>query len=94
MNNPYLVAIDSRVASKHLLQHPFYLGWTRGELSREALADYATQVVVDYILLGGHDLREAAGAFVFGDGRRDEQWQYRLGEPVVAMATVGQQQPS
>jgi pyrroloquinoline-quinone synthase len=43
MNNPYLAAIDSRVASKHLLQHPFYLAWTRGELSREALADYATQ---------------------------------------------------
>jgi pyrroloquinoline-quinone synthase len=25
------------------LKHPFYLAWTRGELSREALADYARQ---------------------------------------------------
>src|SRR5437762_401991 len=28
---------------KHLLKHPFYLAWTRGELSKEALADYARQ---------------------------------------------------
>jgi pyrroloquinoline-quinone synthase len=26
-----------------LLKHPFYLAWTRGELSRRALADYARQ---------------------------------------------------
>jgi len=35
--------IDARVASKHLLQHPFYQAWSRGELSLEALRDYATQ---------------------------------------------------
>ena len=42
MNN-YLKIIDHVVAEKHLLKHPFYLAWTRGELSRDALADYAAQ---------------------------------------------------
>jgi len=41
--NPYLDKIDNDIAEKHLLKHPFYLAWTRGELSREALADYARQ---------------------------------------------------
>src|SRR2546421_8641010 len=35
--------IDAQVAAKHLLTHPFYQAWTRGELSREALQDYARQ---------------------------------------------------
>src|ERR1700747_2773931 len=39
----HLDEIDNAVAAKHLLKHPFYLAWTRGELSRDALADYATQ---------------------------------------------------
>jgi pyrroloquinoline-quinone synthase len=42
MNN-HLDSIDRQIAAKHLLTHPFYLAWTRGELSREALADYARQ---------------------------------------------------
>ena len=41
--NTYLDQIDKDIAAKHLLKHPFYLAWTRGELSREALADYARQ---------------------------------------------------
>jgi len=41
--NRYLDQIDNDIAAKHLLKHPFYLAWTRGELSREALADYARQ---------------------------------------------------
>jgi len=41
--NQYLDSIDRAVAEKHLLKHPFYLAWTRGELSREALVDYAGQ---------------------------------------------------
>src|SRR2546426_11321893 len=41
--NQYLDQIDSAVAAKHLLTHPFYLAWTRGELSKEALSDYARQ---------------------------------------------------
>jgi pyrroloquinoline-quinone synthase len=39
----YLDQIDNDIAAKHLLKHPFYLAWTRGELSRDALADYAQQ---------------------------------------------------
>jgi pyrroloquinoline-quinone synthase len=35
--------IDQQIAAKHLLTHPFYLAWTRGKLSREALNDYARQ---------------------------------------------------
>jgi pyrroloquinoline-quinone synthase len=41
--NTYLDRIDNDIAEKHLLKHPFYLAWTRGELSREALTDYARQ---------------------------------------------------
>lgn len=43
MHQNYIDQIDKDIASKHLLKHPFYLAWTRGELSREALADYAQQ---------------------------------------------------
>jgi pyrroloquinoline-quinone synthase len=39
----YLDNIDYDITEKHLLKHPFYLAWTRGELSKEALADYAKQ---------------------------------------------------
>lgn len=42
MNN-YLETIDNQIAEKNLLKHPFYLAWTRGELSREALTDYVRQ---------------------------------------------------
>jgi pyrroloquinoline-quinone synthase len=43
MMNKHLDKIDNDIAEKHLLKHPFYLAWTRGELSKEALADYARQ---------------------------------------------------
>ena len=39
----HLDVIDHQVAAKHLLTHPFYIAWTRGEVSREALPDYAQQ---------------------------------------------------
>jgi len=42
MNN-FLADIDQQIATRHLLTHPFYLAWTRGELSKEALTDYAQQ---------------------------------------------------
>jgi pyrroloquinoline-quinone synthase len=42
MNN-YLDEIDNDIAQKHLLKHPFYLAWARGELSKDALTDYAQQ---------------------------------------------------
>ena len=41
--NKYLKEIDNDIAAKHLLKHPFYLAWTHGELTMEALADYAGQ---------------------------------------------------
>jgi pyrroloquinoline-quinone synthase len=41
--NQHLDRIDNDIAEKHLLKHPFYLAWARGELSKEALADYARQ---------------------------------------------------
>jgi len=41
--NQYLDLIDNDIAEKHLLKHPFYLAWTRGELSKDALTDYARQ---------------------------------------------------
>lgn len=41
--NQYLNKIDNDIAEKHLLKHPFYLAWTRGELTKEALTDYAKQ---------------------------------------------------
>ena len=39
----HLDKIDHDIAEKHLLKHPFYLAWTRGELSKGALTDYARQ---------------------------------------------------
>jgi pyrroloquinoline-quinone synthase len=41
--NAYLDRLDAQIAARHLLTHPFYLAWTRGELRRETLADYARQ---------------------------------------------------
>jgi pyrroloquinoline-quinone synthase len=42
MNTP-LETIDQQISARHLLTHPFYWAWTRGELSKTALADYAQQ---------------------------------------------------
>jgi pyrroloquinoline-quinone synthase len=41
--NQHLEKIDNDIEEKHLLKHPFYLAWTRGELSKEALREYARQ---------------------------------------------------
>jgi pyrroloquinoline-quinone synthase len=41
--NEHIDSIDKQIADKHLLRHPFYLAWTRGELSKDSLADYAGQ---------------------------------------------------
>lgn len=38
-----LEGIEKAIAAKHLLTHPFYQAWTRGELTKEALQDYAQQ---------------------------------------------------
>lgn len=39
----FLKVLDEKIAEKHLLKHPFYQAWSRGELSRECLKDYAAQ---------------------------------------------------
>ncbi|MFL6541206.1 MAG: CADD family putative folate metabolism protein [Chthoniobacterales bacterium] len=41
--NTHLTDIDQQITARHLLTHPFYLAWTRGELSTDALKDYAQQ---------------------------------------------------
>lgn len=41
--NTFLDRLEQQIASRHLLTHPFYLAWTRGELRRETLTDYARQ---------------------------------------------------
>ena len=41
--NQHLASIDQQIAARHLLTHPFYLAWNRGELSKDALRDYAQQ---------------------------------------------------
>jgi pyrroloquinoline-quinone synthase len=38
-----LERIDALIAERHLLKHPFYTKWRNGELSREALQEYARQ---------------------------------------------------
>lgn len=38
-----ITALDARISSRHLLDHPFYQRWTAGELTREELRDYANQ---------------------------------------------------
>jgi len=40
-NEAFLDALDSLVAEKHLLNHPFYKMWNAGTLSRENLREYA-----------------------------------------------------
>ena len=35
--------IDQTLAPLHLLSHPFYQAWMKGDLSRETLRDYAAQ---------------------------------------------------
>lgn len=37
----FLEALDALIAEKHLLKHPFYQLWSRGELTLEALREYA-----------------------------------------------------
>ena len=37
--------IKDEIKSLHLLDHPFYQAWNRGELSRETLKDYCQSVL-------------------------------------------------
>jgi pyrroloquinoline-quinone synthase len=36
-------SLDARIASKHLLDHPFYQRWSAGTLTRDELQEYARQ---------------------------------------------------
>jgi pyrroloquinoline-quinone synthase len=40
-SNDFLEALDTLVAEKHLLKHPFYRLWTEGKLTRENIRDYS-----------------------------------------------------
>jgi pyrroloquinoline-quinone synthase len=46
MQTTLLAPIDDAIAAKHVLTHSFYQAWQRGELTAEALQDYATQYYV------------------------------------------------
>jgi len=43
MTHPTLTLIDTQIAGRSVLTHPFYQAWQRGELTQAALADYAGQ---------------------------------------------------
>jgi pyrroloquinoline-quinone synthase len=44
-NSPdsFFADLDARIARYDLLQHPFYTAWSRGELTREDLREYAAE---------------------------------------------------
>ncbi len=39
----FLISLEQDISNKHVLKHPFYQAWTRGELSIECLREYAMQ---------------------------------------------------
>jgi len=39
----FLTDLDRTINSKHLLNHPFYMAWTQGTLSKECLKEYAKE---------------------------------------------------
>lgn len=41
--SPEIHSLDQQIASQSLLLHPFYVAWSRGELTLPALRDYAVQ---------------------------------------------------
>lgn len=41
--NMFIDAIDAKIQAKNLLKHEFYLAWSRGELSKECLCEYAKE---------------------------------------------------
>lgn len=43
MDSEFLNSIDNQIQARHLLNHPFYKAWTRGELSKECLKEYAKE---------------------------------------------------
>jgi pyrroloquinoline-quinone synthase len=43
VTQPFAAEVHAVIAQRHLLGHPFYVAWTRGELSIEQLRQYAAQ---------------------------------------------------
>ncbi|HEY2000880.1 MAG TPA: iron-containing redox enzyme family protein, partial [Acidobacteriaceae bacterium] len=39
----FFTALDARIARYDLLQHPFYQAWSKGELTRDELREYASE---------------------------------------------------
>ena len=39
----FVLVLKNKLSPYHLLKHPFYVQWTKGELSKESLRSYATQ---------------------------------------------------
>lgn len=39
----FLIELDKKISSKHLLNHEFYKAWTNGLLSKECLKEYAKE---------------------------------------------------
>jgi pyrroloquinoline-quinone synthase len=39
----FFAALDARIAPYDLLQHPFYQAWSKGELTRDELREYASE---------------------------------------------------
>ncbi len=54
-----LAEIERHIAHRHLLQHPFYTAWSRGELPIETLREYAGQ----YYHFEANFPRYVAGAY-------------------------------
>ena len=43
MTSPFQEEVRSSIEDRHLLRHPFYVAWSKGELSLEQLRQYAGQ---------------------------------------------------
>jgi len=43
LETPFKAHVRSAISERHLLKHPFYVAWTKGELGREQLRHYAEQ---------------------------------------------------
>jgi pyrroloquinoline-quinone synthase len=41
--HPLMTALEAKIATRQVLNHPFYQAWNAGTLTLEALQDYATQ---------------------------------------------------
>jgi pyrroloquinoline-quinone synthase len=57
-----LADLDTLIASRSILQHPFYRAWTEGDLSRDQLATYARTYYPHVAAFPGYLQAAAAGA--------------------------------